>query len=249
MQSEQSQYRVEKSMWPSIGLTCEIRVLTHAFHVSWGTDMNFSKTLVSLYKKMFISFFISFMKITLSNLYKSLSTVLSVKEVFKEPRLLITYTTRCRSAFWEHFLLDLLLGLPYVLGCSQSCPTMCKPWTVAHQAPLSMGFPKQEYWRWLPFPFPRDLPDSGIKPMSPLLVGRLFITEPPGKPLKIGISNTSLITWLTESLSLPLFFKKIIIIFYWFQATAHLLSFYVNLPNTPVKLHSFEFYIEFADYG
>ena len=179
----------------------------------------------------------------------NLSTVLSVKEVFKEPRLLITYTTRCRSAFWEHFLLDLLLGLPYVLGCSQLCPTMCKPWTVAHQAPLSTGFPKQEYWCGLPFPFPRDLPDSGIEPMSPLLAGRFFITEPPGKPLKTGISNTSLITWLTGSLSLPLFFKKIIIIFYWFQATAHLLSFYVNLPNTPVKLHSFEFYIEFADYG
>ena len=42
------------------------------------------------------------------------------------------------------------------------------PWTVACQAPLSMGFPRQEYWSGLPFPFPGDLPDPGIKPASPV---------------------------------------------------------------------------------
>ena len=41
-------------------------------------------------------------------------------------------------------------------------------WTGAHQAPLSMGFPKQEYWSGSPFPTPEDLPDSGIEPMSPV---------------------------------------------------------------------------------
>ena len=41
------------------------------------------------------------------------------------------------------------------------------PWTVAHQAPLSMGYPRQEYWSGLPFPSPRDLPDPGIEPVSP----------------------------------------------------------------------------------
>ena len=55
------------------------------------------------------------------------------------------------------------------------------PWTVAHQAPLSMGFPSQEYWSELPFPSPEDLPDPGIKDMSPALAGRFFTTEPPGK--------------------------------------------------------------------
>ena len=40
------------------------------------------------------------------------------------------------------------------------------PWTVACQAPLSMGFPRQEYWSGLPFPPPGDLPDLGIEPMS-----------------------------------------------------------------------------------
>ena len=43
------------------------------------------------------------------------------------------------------------------------------PWTVAHQAPLSMGFSRQEYWSGLPFPPPGGLPDPGIKPRSPAL--------------------------------------------------------------------------------
>ena len=55
-------------------------------------------------------------------------------------------------------------------------------WTVAHQAPLSMGFPRQEYWRGLPCPSPGDLPKPGIKPMAPTLAGRFFATEPLGKP-------------------------------------------------------------------
>ena len=52
------------------------------------------------------------------------------------------------------------------------------PWTVAHQAPLSMGVPRQEYWSGLPFPPPGNLPNSGIKPESPeapVLAGR-FLT-------------------------------------------------------------------------
>ena len=56
------------------------------------------------------------------------------------------------------------------------------PWTEDPGELLSMGFPRQEYWSELPFPSPRDLPNSRIKPMSPSLAGMLFITEPPGKP-------------------------------------------------------------------
>ena len=55
------------------------------------------------------------------------------------------------------------------------------PWTVACQAPLSMGFPRQEYLSGLPFPFPGNLPNTGIKPMSPELVDGFFPIEPPGK--------------------------------------------------------------------
>ena len=60
------------------------------------------------------------------------------------------------------------------------------PWTIAHQAPLSMGFPRQEYWIELPFPTPGDLPHPGIKsrsPVLPVLAGGVFTTEPPEKPL------------------------------------------------------------------
>ena len=57
------------------------------------------------------------------------------------------------------------------------------PWTVAHQAPLSTGFPRQENWSGLSFSSPGDFPDPGTKPMSPALTGRFFSTEPPEKPL------------------------------------------------------------------
>ena len=51
-------------------------------------------------------------------------------------------------------------------------------WTAAHQAPLSMGFPRQEYWSRLPFSSPGDLPDLGIKLESSALLGRFFTAEP-----------------------------------------------------------------------
>ena len=56
------------------------------------------------------------------------------------------------------------------------------PRTVAHQAPLSMGFHRQEYWRGLSFPSPGDLSDPGIEPVSPALADGFFTTGPPGKP-------------------------------------------------------------------
>ena len=55
------------------------------------------------------------------------------------------------------------------------------PWTAAQHAPLSMGFPRQEYWKGLPFPSPGDLPHPGIEPVSPVLAGRSLTTEPLGK--------------------------------------------------------------------
>ena len=53
------------------------------------------------------------------------------------------------------------------------------PWTAAHQAPLSMGFPRQEYWSGVPLPSPGDRPDPRIEPESPMLPGGSFTTEPP----------------------------------------------------------------------
>ena len=55
------------------------------------------------------------------------------------------------------------------------------PGTAAYQAPLSLGFSRQEYWCGLPFPSPGDLPDPGIEPGSPTLEADALTSEPPGK--------------------------------------------------------------------
>ena len=60
------------------------------------------------------------------------------------------------------------------------------PWTVACQASLSKGFPREEYYSGLPFPSPGDLSDPGIELESPALAGRFFTTKPPGKPRSEG---------------------------------------------------------------
>ena len=91
--------------------------------------------------------------------------------------------------------LSLNLAQPWVLSnivlsrsvMSDSCPTLshATPWTVVYQAPLSMGFPRQEYCSGLSFPSPGNLPNPGMEhtsPASPALEGRFFTTAPPGKP-------------------------------------------------------------------
>ena len=60
------------------------------------------------------------------------------------------------------------------------------PWTVAHQAPLSVGFSRQEQWSGLTFPSPGNLPNSGIKPRSPKLQADTLPSEPPGKPATLA---------------------------------------------------------------
>ena len=68
--------------------------------------------------------------------------------------------------------------------CSACVLLFVASWTVAHRAPLSMGFSRQEYWRGLPFRAPEDLPDPGIQPASlvtPALAGGFLTTTPPGR--------------------------------------------------------------------
>ena len=62
-------------------------------------------------------------------------------------------------------------------------PLFVTPWTVAYQAPPSMGFPRQEYWSGLPFPSPGELPNPGMEPGSPTLWADTLLSEPPGKPM------------------------------------------------------------------
>ena len=64
---------------------------------------------------------------------------------------------------------------------ARSCPTLATPWTVARQAPLSMGFSRPECWSGLPFPSPGDLPDPGMEPESLASQAGSFPPEPPGQ--------------------------------------------------------------------
>ena len=72
----------------------------------------------------------------------------------------------------------LLISYKKLSKITQSCLTLCSPWTIAYQAPLSMEYSRQEYWSGLPFPSPGDLPDPGIEPRSPALQADAL---PPGK--------------------------------------------------------------------
>ena len=70
------------------------------------------------------------------------------------------------------------------------CLILAIPRTIVHQAPLSMGFSKQEYCSGLPLPSPEDLPYPGMEPGSPVLQADSSKTEPPGKPLLFVIPYT-----------------------------------------------------------
>ena len=65
---------------------------------------------------------------------------------------------------------------------AQSCRLFTTAWIVAHQALMSMGFSRQEYWSGLPFPSSGDFPDPGIEPRSPALQADSLLSKPPGKP-------------------------------------------------------------------
>ena len=102
------------------------------------------------------------------------------------------------ESFLCHFLTPLSFPLSPSLGYHWSDLCNCRlfakvmllsrvrlsatPWTIAHQAPLSMGFSRQEYWSVLPFPSPGDLPDLRIEPRSPTLQADALTSEPPEKP-------------------------------------------------------------------
>ena len=75
----------------------------------------------------------------------------------------------------------ILLLCPFVCCCYcwVVCNSFVTPWAIAHQATLSMGFPRQEYWSGVPCLSPGDLPDPRIEPVCPALAGGFFTTEPP----------------------------------------------------------------------
>ena len=90
------------------------------------------------------------------------------------------------------------MGCHFLLQCmkvksesevAQLCQLSGTPLTVGHQATLFMGFPRQEYWSGLPFPSPGNLPDPGIKPVSPALQADSLQSELPEKPTYIYTNN------------------------------------------------------------
>ena len=85
----------------------------------------------------------------------------------------------------------------------QSCWLFVTPWTVARQAPLSMGFSRQEYWSGLPCPPPGDLPNPAIELRSSELQADSLPPEPPGKPKNTGVGSPSLFQgiFLTQELN------------------------------------------------
>ena len=88
------------------------------------------------------------------------------------------YLLSFKRYLWAiYYMLSLLFSL------SVMSDSFVTPWTVAHKAPLSVGFPRQEFWSELSFLPPRDLSGSGINPLYPALASGFFTTEPPGKPL------------------------------------------------------------------
>ena len=80
--------------------------------------------------------------------------------------------------FKEKWMQNYEVTLCVCISCSVVSESL---WTVAHQAPLSVEFSRQEYWSGLPSPSPRDLPDPGIKPGSPALQAESLPSEPPEK--------------------------------------------------------------------
>ena len=94
----------------------------------------------------------------------------------------------CALFFLSNYF-SIIVLLLLLSSCWVESNSFVTPWTVAYQAPLSMRFPRQEYWSGLLFLPPEYLPDPGTGPVSPVStwIGRFFATEPPGKPLVITI--------------------------------------------------------------
>ena len=103
------------------------------------------------------------------------ATVCGVSELDKTEQLTLSLS----------HIKTIILWMLLTLSCFSRVLLFVTPWTVAQQAPLSMGFSSQEYWSGLPFHPPETLPNSGIKLSSlvlPALAGRFFTTASPGKP-------------------------------------------------------------------
>ena len=90
-----------------------------------------------------------------------------------------------KSVYCHHAYLSSMQSV-CVPNCFSHVQFFASLWTVAHQAPLSMGFSREEYWSGLPCPLPGDLPNPGVEPMSPILQAGSLPSEPPGSSIIIS---------------------------------------------------------------
>ena len=105
------------------------------------------------------------------------------------PRIYFCFTNRD----FAHFCINACM-----LSCFRNVRLIVILWTIAHQASLSLGFSRQEYWSGLPCPPPGDLPNPGTEPvtlLSPALPGRFFTTSTTWEALCILINNYFIILW------------------------------------------------------
>ena len=123
------------------------------------------------------------------------------------------------------------------LGCVRLFVT---PWTVPRQAPLSMGFSRQEYWSGVPSPSPGDLPDPGVEPLSPASPAPQadsLPSEPPGKPMNTGAGSLSLLQGIfpTQELNQSLVLCRQIL----YQGSPHIHTTIYKIDNQqgPTVLH------------
>ena len=110
------------------------------------------------------------------------------------------------------------MNLAIVSSCSvaKSCQTLCDPMDCTRQAPLSMGFSREEYWGGLSFPSPGDLLEPGVEPLSPALASKFFTTEPSGKPYgcfcdkttEVNNSNRDHVTHTAKNVYFLAFYRK-----------------------------------------
>ena len=114
-----------------------------------------------------------------------------------------------------------------------SCLILCELWTEAHEAPLSMGFSRQEYWSGWPFPSPRDLPNPRIKPGSSALRADSLPSEPSAVPYAEGAAHR----WYCGGPHLP--FSSITLPFICLSLLFTYSSIYLFITSTEVS-HNFQ---------
>ena len=118
-----------------------------------------------------------------ARLLEWIAMTFSRRSSWSKDQTCISYVSWIAGGFFSHWATwEALIPVWSEVKSLSRVQLFATPWTVAYQAPQSMGFSRQEYWSGLPFPSPGDLPNPGIEPGSPTLQADALPSEPPGKP-------------------------------------------------------------------